>query len=78
MRTRKKVIEIDVNGLDFSTVTGTGHVRMTVRIEPGEDAAAAVARTLAPRILPRLTSSRALLKLYRASAARREGGGRTQ
>ena len=36
MSTRKKVVEIDVNGLNFQTETG--HVRMTIRIEPGEDA----------------------------------------
>ncbi len=75
MSTRKKVVEIDVNGLDFTTVTGTGHVRLTVRMQPGEDVAAAVARTLAPRIQPRLTSSRTLLSLHRRSAARKEGGG---
>jgi hypothetical protein len=74
MRTRKKVVEIDVNGLDFNTVTGTGRVRMTVRLQPGEEVAAAVARTLAPRILPRLTSSRTLIRMHRHSAAQCGGG----
>ena len=75
MRTRRKVVEIDVSGLDFNTVTGTGRVRMTIRIQPGEEVAAAVARTLAPRILPRLTSSRTLLGMHRRSAAQSSGGG---
>jgi hypothetical protein len=70
MSIRKKVVEIDVNGLNFQTVTGTSHVRMTIPIEPGEDVAAAVSRTLAPRVLPRLTSSATLRALHRASAGR--------
>ena len=74
MSTRKKVVEIDVNGLDFTTVTGTGHVRMTIRLRRGEEVADAVARTLAPRIQPRLTSSRTLLAMARGRAARRGDG----
>lgn len=74
MSTRKKVVEIDVNGLEFTPVTGTGRVRLTLRLEPGEDIAAALARTLAPRIQPRITSAAALRKLYGASAAQRRDG----
>ena len=66
MATRKKVVEIDVNGLDFTTVTGTGHVRMTIRLQRGEDAAAVVARTIAARVLCRITSAATLRKGFAA------------
>ena len=71
MPRRKKVIEIDMTGLHVHMVTGTGHVRMTIEVERGDDVGEVVARTLAPRILPRLTSAAALRKLH-GSNSRRE------
>lgn len=45
-------LTLDVRGLDFSTITGTGHVRLRVSRYPGETATDALARTLRARVRP--------------------------